>query len=165
MYVPGFNPEAFTETLTDAGIVEPLAEALSHEPPVVVAAATVKLAPAVPCTLTDCAGGWLPPTAYVNVSGVVETVSADEARFSDTGMFRGLLPTPAAVIWMLPVSVPDPVIALVLMETVKFAGVVPELGETVSHAPEVTVAVTAVALAGDVLMLSVCAAGAVPPSA
>jgi hypothetical protein len=60
LYAPAARPDGFTEILTDAGTV-PLGVAESHVPPVVVAAAVVKLIPDVPETLTDWAAGVLPP--------------------------------------------------------------------------------------------------------
>ena len=51
----------FREMVTVPG-VGPLAVADSHDPPEVVAAAAVKLRPAVPLTLTDCDAGVEPPT-------------------------------------------------------------------------------------------------------
>ena len=55
----------------------------------------------------------------------------------------------------MPVKGPD-VMPLVLTATVKFAGVAPVAGDTLSQVlPDVTAALTLVELAGDELMLTV----------
>jgi hypothetical protein len=98
----------------------------------------------------------------LKVNGVAGTVNVDEDTFKVTGTLNGLLFTPAAVIWMLPVSGPD-VMPVVLTETVRLAGVVPVPGDTLSQEfPKVTAAFTLVELAGDEPMLNVWEAGGVP---
>ena len=52
LYDPAARPAGLTETLTGAGTL-PLGVAASHEPPVLVLAAVVKLIPEVPAILTD----------------------------------------------------------------------------------------------------------------
>jgi hypothetical protein len=98
----------------------------------------------------------------LNVKGVAGTVNVVEDTFNVTGTFSGLLLTPDAVIWILPLSGPD-VMPVVFTETVKLAGVVPLAGDTLSHEfPDVTAALTLVELAGDEPMLNVWEAGGVP---
>ncbi len=64
LYMPAVvNPDRtdwFSDTLMEDGIV-PLGVDESHEPPVAVVEAVVKLVPDVPEILTDCAWGTAPP--------------------------------------------------------------------------------------------------------
>lgn len=85
--------------------------------------------------------------------------------FKVTGMFNGLLVAPADVTWMLPGSGPAVVILEGLTtDTVKFAGVAPPEGETLSHElPDVTEALT-LALPGVDEMVRVWGVGAVDGS-
>jgi hypothetical protein len=92
------------------------------------------------------------------VDGTVKTV---EVTFNVTGMFKGL--PPEDVIWILPLSVPE-VRPAVFTETAKVAGVVPLPGVTLSQEfPELTAALTWVALGA--VIDKVWEAGAAAPGA
>jgi hypothetical protein len=98
LYVPAARPVMFAITLMEPGTVPLAGVADSHEPPDVVAEAAVKVIPDVPVMLTACAPGALPPVVKLNVRGVVATVKVVDATFKVTGIFKGLLVAPDAVI-------------------------------------------------------------------
>jgi hypothetical protein len=60
LYVFAVRFAGFTDTLTEPGVV-PVGVTESHDPPDVVAAVAVKLVPAVPPTVIDCATGVVLP--------------------------------------------------------------------------------------------------------
>src|SRR5207244_410873 len=87
VYWPTARLPALAETCTVPGVVPLGGVAVSHVPPVVAVAATVKLiAPGVPDTVTVCAAGAGPPAACVKVrlAGAAEIVPAGTTRVTCT---------------------------------------------------------------------------------
>jgi hypothetical protein len=149
VYWPTGRAPAFTETCTLPGVVPLAGVAVSHVPPLVAAAATVKLiAPGEPDTVTVCAAGAAPPTACVNVRvlgaaeivpDVTDRVTCTVAGLPEIGLPFG----PNAVTVTVPEYVPtvslDP-----STETDGLLLVVPLAGETDNQFTDPVVAATAV---------------------
>jgi hypothetical protein len=149
---------AFTDTVSVPGVV---AFPGATESQVVFEVAVKAVAVPVLVIFKVCADGAVPPIACENDNDAGVAVSDAADTVSVTGTMRVVVPAVTVIApWFGPTASPD---ALALTDTVRVAGVVAfDVGATVS---QVTVEAAVKAVAVPVLViLTVCAAGAAPPT-
>jgi ABC-type iron transport system FetAB permease component len=159
-YVFAASPDAFTDTVRVAGVVAFDGATASHA--AFEAAVNVVAVPPALSTTTVWDAAAVPPIASENDKDTGTAVSDPAAdRVSVTGTVRVVVPAVTVIApWFGPAASPD---ALALTDTVRVPGVVAFPGATES---QITVEAAVKAIAVPVLViLTVCAAGAVPPIA
>jgi hypothetical protein len=144
------------ETVNVAGVVPAAGETVSHDPLVTLA---VKEVLGLAVKESDCEPGEAPPAVALNDRVAGLTLSVDAGFTVKVTWIVAVRPLPVTV--MVPAKGPadSPV---TLEDTVRVAGVVPVLGETLSHDPPLTLAVK-VAF-GLALTARLCEAGDTPPA-
>lgn len=154
--VPAAKPLTLEETVKVAGVVPVAGETDNHDP-LLTLAVNVVLGLAVKDS--DCEPGEAPPVVALNDRVVGLTFSVDDGFTVKVTGILAVRPLPVTV--MVPPNVPadSPV---TLEDTVRVAGVVPELGATLSHDAPLALAVNEVF--GLAVKESDCEAGEVPPT-